>query len=316
MKKGETTMKKLLALLLMVLLTVVACNTSEEPSDSDTPPDTDTEQPIDEEPEDDIEGELDDESDEDDDSYKEVSYETVFPVVTHVFEENDEMMFIYMEASTEPLERNDALMMSLQMSDQTTSEAFSQLQTVEIEGSETTLIFDGPQPFVSLASAEHMILDQMFNQIGAFYNIDTFNFIVDDEAGVEYGQVGFIEDFPVETLDVTGLVQVTDESLLENVTPPVYRPIREMVPLQLDTFEEMLNKTRAFKAPEGYSSIFNGIELLDVEDSRDRVTVTVTAETDEAAFIEALAIMATEFDYADLVVINETTMTETVVTLY
>ncbi len=309
-------MRKILALLLIVLLTVVACNTSEEPSDSDTPSDTDTEQPTDEEPEDDTEGEPDGESDEDDDGYKEVSYETVFPVVTHVFDENDEMMFIYMEASTESLEREDALMMSLQMSDQTTSEAFSQLQTVEIEGSEATLNFDGPQPFVSLASAEHMILDQMFNQIGAFYNIETFNFTVDEEAGVEYGQVGFIEDFPVETLDVTGIVQVTDESLLENVTPHAYRPIREMVPLQLETFEETLNKTQSFEAPEGFSGIFNGVELVGVEDSSDRVVVTVAAEADDGAFIEALAIMATEFDYATLVIVNETTMTETQVTLY
>ncbi|GEM02693.1 hypothetical protein SAMN05421839_14022 [Halolactibacillus halophilus] len=308
-------MKKLLALLLIVLVTIVACNTPEEPTDSDIPADTDIEQPTDEEPEDDTEVESDDVSEEDD-GYQAVSYETIVPVVTHVFDENDEMMFIHMETSPELLEPNDALMMSLQMSDQTTSEAFSQLQTVEIEESEATLHFDGPQPFVSLASAEHMILDQMFNQIGAFYNIDTFNFIVDDEAGIDYGQVGFIEDFTVETLDVTGVVQVTDDSLLENVTPPAYRPIREMVPLQLDAFEETLNKTHAFEAPESFSNIFNGVELLNVTDSLDRVTVTVTAEKDDAAFIEALAIMATEFDYVSLVIINETTMTETDVTLY
>ena len=308
-------MKKLLALLVISLLTVVACNTSEEPTDSDTPADTDTEQPSDEELEDDTDREPDDDSEADDD-YQAVSYETIFPVVTHVFDENDEMMFIQMETSPEGLEPHDALMMSLQMSDQTTSEAFSQLQMVEIEGNVATLHFDGPQPFVSLASAEHMILDQMFNQIGAFYNIDTFNFIVDDEVGVEYGQVGFIEDFPVEALDVTGIVQVTDDSLLENVTPPAYRPIREMVPLQLKTFEETLNKTRSFEAPEGYSSIFNGVELLAVEESGNKVTVTVTAEKDEATFIEALAIIATEFNYATLVIVNETTMTKTDVTLY
>lgn len=186
-------MKKLLALLLIVLLTVVACNTSEEPTDSDTPPDTDTEQPSDEEPEDDTDREPDDDSEADDD-YQAVSYETIFPVVTHVFDENDEMMFIQMETSPEGLEPHDALM-------------------VEIEGSVATLHFDGPQPFVSLASAEHMMLDQMFYQLGAFYNIDTFTFIVDGEAGIDYGQVGFIETLPVEDMAVTGVIQVTDEAL-------------------------------------------------------------------------------------------------------
>ena len=309
-------MKKLLALLVIALLTVVACNTSEEPTDSDTPPDTDTEQPSDEEPEDDTDREPDDDSEADDD-YQAVSYETIFPVVTHVFDENDEMMFIQMETSPEGLEPHDALMMSLQMSDQTTSEAFSQLQMVEIEESEATLHFDGPQPFVSLASAEHMMLDQMFYQLGAFYNIDTFTFIVDGEAGIDYGQVGFIETLPVEDMAVTGVIQVTDEALLEGYTPPVYRPIREMVPLQLESFEETLNKTATFEAPDGFKQIFNGISVTDVNESGTQVTIRVTGETeDDRVVMEALAIMATEFDFDTLTVINESMMTRTNVTLY
>lgn len=313
-------MKKLLALLLVILLTVVACNTSEEPEDqgAETPSETETEQPTDEDTEGDTETESDDEpSDEEDDGYTEVDYEAVVPVVTHVFDENEEMMLIHMETSADPLNQDEALMMSLQLSDQTTNEAFTGLVSVEIADKEATLNFEGGQPFVSLASAEHMMLDQMFYQLGAFYNIDTFIFTVDGEAGVDYGQVGFIEALPVEDMAVTGVVEVTNETLLEGYQAPVYRPIRDMVPLQLDSFEETLNKTATFVAPEGYKRVFEGVTIVDVKETGAQITLTVTGEIEEdTALVHALAIMATPFDFDTLTVVNESMMTRTKVTLY
>lgn len=305
-------MRKLGIVCLMLLITLVACNTTEDTDEpvTDTRPDE-----VIEEPEDD--GEMDEDDSGDDPLYTEVSYDTVIPVVTYVFSDNDEMMLIALMTKEEALDNESALMISLIESDQTTTNAFSQLEAVEISGGEATLKFTGPQPFVSLASTEHMILDDMFHQLGTLYNITTFNFTVDGESGIDYGQVGFIESLPVQSLDVTGVVQVTDETLLEGLNPPVFRPIRDMVTLQLATFKTAVEKTVNFKGPQGYRNVFEGIDIIDIQEHGSTVDVLIKGEAkEEEALFHALAIMAAPFNFETVNVIDEVAMTKTVIVLH
>ncbi|GEN56338.1 hypothetical protein GCM10012290_08340 [Halolactibacillus alkaliphilus] len=309
-------MRKLGIACLMLLITLVACNTTEDTDDpaTDTRPDEAIEEPEDG-------GSMDEETGEDssndDPLYTEVSYDTVIPVVTYVFSDDDEMMLIALMTKEEVLDNESALMISLTESDQTTTNAFSQLDAVEISGGEATLKFTGPQPFVSLASTEHMILDHMFKQLGALYNIATFNFVVDGESGIDYGQVGFIESLPVESLDVTGVVQVTDEALLEGLDGPIFRPMRDMVTLQLATFKAAVEKTVNFKGPQGYRNVFEGIEIIDIQEDGSTVDVLIKGEVaEEEALFHALAIMAAPFDFETVNVIDEVAMTKTMIALY
>lgn len=309
-------MRKLWLICALILFVLVACQSIDETEDptsdqilDESLEETEKDAPKDEETsENDVNNEP---------LYTEVHYDTLIPVTTYVFSDDDEMLLVSLLTREEVLDRETALMMSLIESDQTTNRAFSQLEGIEIAGTEATLEFSGPQPFVSLASTEHMIVDDMFRQLGALYNITAFNFIVDGESGVDYGQVGFIETLPVAPLAISGMVEVIDEVLLEGLNAPVFRPMRDIVPLQLETFRATVEKTISFKGPQGYRNVFEGITVTNITEQGSTVDVVVSGElTEEKPFIHALAIMAAPFDFTTVNVIDEAAMTKTIIKLY
>jgi len=298
-------MKRILWLLFISLFIIGACNQADSNSEPATSDEDTTDQEADEEPS---------EPDEEEPAVvtTEVDMNQLF-VVSYGFSDNAEFLRYELMPIDAELTEEEQLLETLRQSDPTVVQSFQYLEGVTIDAGVATLQFEESDPFLSLASTEHMLLDRMLRQVARRYQIEQYVLMEGETRGLDYGQVGFIEEIDIKQEPYAGVFLMTDERLIDEVDMPVFRMISDFVDTEdKQSFAEAVIFTADQAAPADYASIFSGISLKDVRVSNKEARLTVEGEaTDEAAFHEGLVLMAMVYDLSTVTIAYPDRMTET-----
>lgn len=262
----------------------------------------------------------------DDTSYsKETLEEGHFIITGEFISLNDEdlgELAIQMERTESESSREDRLLRSLQESDFTGHNVFSDLTEIRMPDDTTAeLVFTEDNQLMSLASAEQNRLDDLLFTLSSLHGVETLNFYTEDEPGATYGQTGEIESLTVEAEENRGYYRASSEEAVYLSGNRTEEEIR-IDEGDLFTFEETVEAmTSASEKASAYESVFpEGVELLDVSVDGDEAEVVYkTSGENEDGFSEevtenALWLSALEADLDTLHVVNETEMRRTTFT--
>lgn len=304
-------MKRILWLLFISLFIIGACSQDDSNGEPATSDEETEDQQGDEEPSETDEDEGTDEEEPAVDT-TEVDVNELL-VVSYGFSDNDEFLRYELMPVEGELTEEERLLETLRLSDPTVSQSFQYLESVTIEAGTATLQFEVSDPFLSLASTEHLLLDQMLHQVARHYQIEQYVLMEGETRGLDYGQVGFVEEIDVELEPYAGVFLMTDEALIDDVEMPVFRMISGFVETEDNqSFDEAVMFSADQVAPTGYASILNGMTLQDVSVSDEEAVLTVEGQAeDEAAFHEGLALMAMVYDLAAVTIEYPDQMAET-----
>lgn len=304
-------MKRILWLLFISLFIIGACSQDDSNGEPATSDEETEDQQGDEEPSETDEDEGTDEEEPAVDT-TEVDVNELL-VVSYGFSDNDEFLRYELMPVEGELTEEERLLETLRLSDPTVSQSFQYLESVTIEAGTATLQFEVSDPFLSLASTEHLLLDQMLHQVARHYQIEQYVLMEGETRGLDYGQVGFVEEIDVELEPYAGVFLMTDEALIDDVEMPVFRMISGFVETEDNqSFDEAVMFSADQVAPTGYASILKGMTLQDVSVSNEEAVLTVEGQAeDEAAFHEGLALMAMVYDLAAVTIEYPDQMAET-----
>lgn len=205
-----------------------------------------------------------------------------------------------------------AVLTTLQENDPTSSEGFSALSSVEVEGTDAALFFE-EESLAGLTSAEHQIVTRWFDEVFTLYGITNVSFSTPERERIQFGQVGDLEEMDIadehggyylyqsdgEPLIVSA--RVTGEELSEVTDEP--SSLDAVLGGMTDTVED---------ADWYFSASDFGIELTGVDISTDEVTLTYTVEAEVSPeeieqFYQVYRFAVAAFEVNELTFVEEET---------
>jgi hypothetical protein len=224
------------------------------------------------------------------------------------YEENEELITFSFHRSNQQLSLEERLFDSLKESVET--DKLEELDRITVDGTTASLYFSENERLQSMASTEQLYFTDMLYAISSLYGIETLDFYVDENLGIEFGQTGTVESMEVETPQNRGFYVYGDIDGTRTYISGIFA--EEIITDEagdLMDFPETVNKMRTVQDQAFYQPGINeGIEIIDVsvQDARAEVHYNaVNAEADIADFENVLQLAALDFDFQELHLINQ-----------
>jgi major membrane immunogen (membrane-anchored lipoprotein) len=224
------------------------------------------------------------------------------------YEGNEELLTFSFQRSDQQLSLEERLMDSLVESAET--DKLDALDRITIEGSTASLYFTENEQLLSMASTEQLYFTEMLYEISSLYGIETLEFYVGDEPGVDFGQTGTVETMEVEAPDNRGFYvygEVDEETTYISGVAAEEEMSNESG--ELMNFAETVEKMQSVQGDASYhSGISEGIDIVDVTVNDMIAEVhynTADSQANLENFEHVLQLAALDFDFEHLQLNNQ-----------
>ncbi len=299
---------------MMTTLLLMACGSTDDTTEAPDDSDVNKQEEDSTEQEEQEESEAPESEEETEPEFVEITLEgSLIPVVNWVWLDNQDIMTFAVERAEQELTKEERLKESLIQSDFTNHQSFHELLEVSIDDSTATLVFSQNQMFMSLASTEQLLLDEMLYQLTALFGVDTLVFYVEDQRGLDYGQTGRIETMSMEAESNRGYYLLVDEEAQGEREHALYVPryqSDDRMTTESDFSETIEEMQQLNDQPDKYQpAIPEAVNVIDVKEEEGIVEIRFEAEdsVNLEDFYNIIELTALDFELETLQLVNELT---------